>query len=73
MIKRCNLFSFPFFIYSQVESVDLAINLLDGYNLRDHVLKVQRAKFEMRGAYNPALKPKQKKKEKEKIKKLQEK
>lgn len=56
-----------------MESVDLAINLLDGYELRGHTIKVQRARFEMRGEYNPALKPKKKKKEKEKMKKQQEK
>uniref|UniRef100_A0A336M4B4 CSON009575 protein n=1 Tax=Culicoides sonorensis TaxID=179676 RepID=A0A336M4B4_CULSO len=59
--------------YIKVESVDLAINLLDGYKLGNNTLKVQRAEFQMRGEYNPALKPKQKKKEKEKMKKLQEK
>lgn len=59
--------------FLQVESVDLAINLLDGSDLRGKTLKVQRARFEMRGEYNPALKPKKKKKEKEKMKKLQEK
>lgn len=53
--------------------MDLAINLLDGYELRGHTIKVQRARFEMRGEYNPALKPKKKKKEKEKMKKQQEK
>lgn len=57
----------------QVESVDLALNLLDGYNVRGKKIKVQRAKFQMRGEYNPALKPKKKKKDKEKAKKLQEK
>lgn len=53
--------------------MDLALNLLDGYDVRGHKIKVQRAKFQMRGEYNPALKPKKKKKEKEKLKKMQEK
>lgn len=53
--------------------MDLAINLLDGYELRGHTIQVQRAKFEMRGEYNPALKPRKKKKDKEKMKKIKEK
>lgn len=59
--------------YIRVESVDLAINLLDGTDVRGKKIKVQRAKFEMRGDYNPTLKPKKKKKDKEKLKKMQEK
>lgn len=59
--------------YLRVESVDLALKLLDGSDLRGKKIKVQRAKFEMRGDYNPSLKPKKKKKDKEKIKKMQEK
>jgi HIV Tat-specific factor 1 len=58
----------------QVESVDLALKLLDGYELRGHKLHVERAKFQMKGNYDPNLKPKKrKKKEKEKLKKIQEK
>lgn len=59
--------------YIRVESVDLALNLLDGSDFRGKPIKVQRAKFEMRGEYNPSLKPKKKKKDKEKLKKMQEK
>lgn len=60
--------------YVRVESVDLAINLLDGYDLRGKKIKVERAKFQMKGEYDPKLKPKQKKKkEKLKLKKMQEK
>jgi len=61
-------------ILFQVESVDLAVSLLDGYDLRGHKLHVERAKFQMKGNFDPSLKPKkQKKKEKEKLKKMQEK
>lgn len=53
--------------------MQLALNLLDGSDFRGRKLKVQRAKFQMRGEYNPALKPKKKKADKEKLKKMQEK
>jgi HIV Tat-specific factor 1 len=56
-----------------VESVELALNLLEGTELRGHKIGVQRAEFQMRGEYNPALKPKRKKKDKEKMQKMQEK
>lgn len=57
----------------QVESVELALNVLDGYDVRGKQIKVQRAQFEMKGDYNPALKPKTRKTDKQKIKKMQEK
>lgn len=57
----------------QVESVALALNILDEYNLRGNKIRVQRAEFQMRGEYNPALKPKRKKKDKEKLQKMKEK
>ena len=61
-------------IIFQVESVDLALKLLDGYDLRGHKLHVERARFQMKGNFDPSLKPKkQKKKEKERLKKMQEK
>ncbi|CAK9798476.1 HIV Tat-specific factor 1 homolog [Anthophora plagiata] len=61
-------------IYIKVESVDLALKLLDKSQMRGKTLAVQRAKFQMKGdAYNPALKPKRKKKDKERQKKFQEK
>lgn len=55
--------------YIRPESVDMALNLLDGSDYRGRLLKVTRAKFEMRGDYNPALKPKRSKKDKQKQKK----
>lgn len=57
----------------QVESVELALNVLDGTDVRGKTISVQRAEFQMRGEYNPALKPRPKKQEKEKMKKIQEK
>ncbi|KAF7282764.1 hypothetical protein GWI33_001915 [Rhynchophorus ferrugineus] len=60
--------------YIKVESVALALNLLDGYNYKGRKLKVERAKFQLRGEYDPKLKPKmKKKKDKLKLKKQQEK
>lgn len=59
--------------YIKVESVELALNVLDGYEIRDKKIKVERAKFEMRGEYNPALKPKLTKAEKQKLKETQQK
>uniref|UniRef100_T1GHU8 RRM domain-containing protein n=1 Tax=Megaselia scalaris TaxID=36166 RepID=T1GHU8_MEGSC len=61
------------YFFFKVESVELALNILDGYDFRGHKIKVQRAKFEMRGEYNPALKPKKKKGDKEKLQKIKEK
>lgn len=62
-----------FYLFKQVESVNLALNILDGYDVRGHKIKVQQAQFQMKGDYNPALKPKKSKQEKEKAKKQQEK
>lgn len=60
--------------YIRTESVNLALDLLDGYNFKGKRIKVERAKFEMKGQYDPKLKPKMKKrKEKQKLKKMQEK
>lgn len=59
--------------YIRVESVKLALDMLDGYELRGRKIKVQRAQFQMRGEYNPKLKPKRNKQDKEKLKKLEEK
>ncbi|XP_037945340.1 HIV Tat-specific factor 1-like, partial [Teleopsis dalmanni] len=59
--------------FFQIESVNLALNILDEYNLRGNKIRVQRAEFQMRGEYNPALKPKKKKKDKEKLLKMKEK
>lgn len=60
--------------YIRIESVDLALNLLDGYVFKNKKIKVERAKFQMKGHFDPKLKPKMKKrKEKAKLKKKQEK
>uniref|UniRef100_A0A0K8SSD9 17S U2 SnRNP complex component HTATSF1 n=1 Tax=Lygus hesperus TaxID=30085 RepID=A0A0K8SSD9_LYGHE len=61
--------------YIKVESVQLALNLLDGYEFKGKKIKVERAKFTMKGSsYDPSLKPKKKKKKAlEKMKKIQEK
>lgn len=60
--------------YIKIESVDLALKLLDGSDLKGNKIKVERAHFQMKGDYNPSLKPKKrKKKELEKIKKMQQK
>lgn len=67
------MYKWELFLF-QIESVDLALKFLDGYDLRGHKLHVERAKFQMKGNYDPSLKPKkQKKKDKEKLKKIQEK
>lgn len=59
--------------YIRVESVQLAIDMLDGYEIKGHKIKVQRAQFQMRGEYNPKLKPKRNKQDKEKMKKMKDK
>ncbi|XP_059058283.1 HIV Tat-specific factor 1-like [Achroia grisella] len=60
--------------YIKIESVDLALKLLDGSDFNGNKVKVERAHFQLKGDYNPALKPKKKKKkELEKIKKMQQK
>lgn len=60
--------------YIKIESVELALNIIDGYTMRNHRLQVQKAQFQMKGDYDPTLKPKKKRrKDKEKIKKMQEK
>ncbi|XP_023936293.1 HIV Tat-specific factor 1 [Bicyclus anynana] len=60
--------------YIKIESVDLALKLLDGSDLKGNKISVEKALFQLKGEYNPALKPKKKKKkELEKIKKMQQK
>lgn len=60
--------------YIRVESVDLALNLIDGSDYKGNKIKVERAKFQMKGNYDPKLKPKTKKrKDKQKLKRMQEK
>jgi HIV Tat-specific factor 1 len=60
--------------YFKIESVQLALQILDGYEVRPgRRLHVERAKFELKGAYDPSKKPKQKKKkDKEKARKMEE-
>lgn len=56
------------------ESVDLALKILDGYDVKGKKIKVECAKFELKGEYDPTKKPKKKRrKDREKIKKAQEK
>ena len=58
----------------QPESVDLALNILDGYNIRDHKIKVEKAKFELKGEFDPKKKKKKlSNKQKQKLKEKQEK
>ncbi|KAF7489513.1 HIV Tat-specific factor 1 -like protein [Sarcoptes scabiei] len=62
--------------YIKTESVELALKILDGYFYRDHFIKVERAKFSLKGEYDPSKKPKKKKtnrKDKEKQKKKMDK
>lgn len=60
--------------YIKRESVNLVLKLLDGLEYRGKTIKVELAKFQMKGTYDPKLKPKTKKrKEKEKLKRQQEK
>ncbi|KAK1127852.1 hypothetical protein K0M31_003343 [Melipona bicolor] len=69
-----NLKARQFSFFRSVESVDLALKILDKSQIRGKTLSVQRAKFQMKGeTYDPALKPKRKKKDKERQKKLHEK
>ncbi|XP_028412564.1 HIV Tat-specific factor 1 homolog [Dendronephthya gigantea] len=50
--------------YLKIESVDLALKLLDDSNFKGKQIKVEKAHFEMKGAYNASLKPKKRKKKK---------
>ncbi|XP_064109293.1 17S U2 SnRNP complex component HTATSF1-like [Macrobrachium nipponense] len=60
--------------YIKRESVELALQILDGYCVGNKTIHVELAKFELKGEYNPKLKPpKKKKKELEKLQKKQEK
>ena len=44
--------------YIKHESVDLALTILDGSELLGNTISVGRAKFELKGEYDPKLKPK---------------
>lgn len=59
--------------YIKVESVGLALNILDGYNFNGNTIRVERAKFALKGEYDPSKKPKRQKKDKERMKKKIEK
>ncbi|XP_046403880.1 HIV Tat-specific factor 1 homolog [Ischnura elegans] len=61
--------------YIKIESVELALKLLDGSDLKGQKVHVERARFQMKGdKYDANLKPRKKrKKDKEKLKKMQEK
>jgi HIV Tat-specific factor 1 len=53
--------------------VELALNVLDESELRGKKIHVERAKFTLKGEYDPSKKPrKRKKKELEKMKKKQQ-
>lgn len=55
--------------YLRVESVDLALQFFDGSVYNDKEIKVERAKFEQKGQYDPSKKPARSKKDKLKEKK----
>lgn len=42
----------------QSESVALALEILDGWNFEGKVIKVEKAKFELKGEYDPSKKKK---------------
>ncbi|KHN86507.1 HIV Tat-specific factor 1 -like protein [Toxocara canis] len=42
--------------YVKLESVDLALQILDGWNLDGNVIHVEKAKFEMKGEFDPSKK-----------------
>ncbi|GFR87624.1 HIV Tat-specific factor 1 [Elysia marginata] len=59
--------------YIKPESVELALNILDGWDLRGHAIKVERAKFELKGEYDPKKKKKKlSNKAKQKLKERQQ-
>ncbi|GFO33480.1 hypothetical protein PoB_005998500, partial [Plakobranchus ocellatus] len=59
--------------YIKPESVELALNILDGWDVRGHAIKVERAKFELKGEYDPKKKKKKlSNKAKQKLKERQQ-
>ncbi|KAK7106936.1 17S U2 SnRNP complex component HTATSF1-like [Littorina saxatilis] len=44
--------------YIKQESVELALNILDGSNVNGNIISVERAKFQLKGAFDPAKKKK---------------
>jgi len=72
-MSLASLVLFAFFSL-KVESVELALNILDGSVLSGRTVGVERAKFQLKGEYDPTKKPrKRKKKDTEKLRKKQEK
>ncbi|XP_037082514.1 HIV Tat-specific factor 1 homolog [Pollicipes pollicipes] len=62
--------------YIKIESVNLALDILDGYEFKGKRLSVEKATFDMKGSFDPTKKPKKrtlKKKDREKLQKKQEK
>lgn len=59
--------------YIKPESVVLALQILDEYEYEGKKIKVERAKFTMKGEYDPSKKPRRKKQDKQKMKKKIEK
>ncbi|XP_071112882.1 17S U2 SnRNP complex component HTATSF1-like [Haliotis cracherodii] len=60
--------------YIKQESVQLALNILDGSEVRGHKISVERAQFQMKGQYDPSKKRRKlTNKDKRKLKEKQEK
>jgi hypothetical protein len=60
--------------YIKPESVDLALQILDGADIRGHIISVEHARFELKGQYDPSKKRrKMTKQEKKKFREKQEK
>ena len=56
----------------QIESVELALKILDGYDVRGHKITVEKANFQMKGDFDPTkTKKKLTNKEKRKFKEKQ--
>jgi len=53
--------------------VDLALNILDGWDIRGNAIRVERAKFELKGEFDPKKKKKKlSNKAKQKLKERQQ-
>lgn len=55
--------------FIKVESVDLALQLLDECDFKGKTVRVERAKFTLKGEYDPNKRPKRKKNDKKKMQK----
>ena len=53
--------------------MDLALQILDGYYIRDHMISVEKAKFELKGQFDPKKKKKLNNRQKKKLREKQEK